>query len=191
MGATAAGQLEQSDAAGRCMERRRRACVVVASLVAGRSLRSTRMHAAKLRAIAVRRWLQDQNEEAGPLSERNLRGAHVCQTAGLRSGRLRPADLLRGRLCNCGACSADPWLCCNGPRPSGGACCEPFGEWQPSARGRLRAADLLRGRFCGNKPRARGAACGGTQHAGLRAAKLRPADVCDVDATSSRSAKCR
>ena len=31
---------EQSDAAGRCMERRRRACAVVASLVAGRSLRS-------------------------------------------------------------------------------------------------------------------------------------------------------
>ncbi len=62
-----------------------------------------------------------------------IRDAACEGTQQLRSG---PSP---GRSCG-PPIPAGPNLSTSKPQPSGGACCEPFGELQPSARGRLRAA---------------------------------------------------
>ncbi len=115
--------------------------------------------------------------EVAPFGAQLAKGRDVYD-AGLRRRKLRPADPF-------GIESV-----ATGPQPSGGACREPFGELQPSARGRLRAAALPRAFSRGSKPAERAhdadAKCGPPQAGGCGppipygikpfGSKLRPAD---------------
>ncbi len=118
-----------------------------------------------------------------PLGSKPAECSHVCTNCGPPPAEAAARRRLRRRVCSeiprtprlrPAALSARFMF---RPQPSGRACDL---QEQPSARGRLRAAVLPHASsFGGAACEAHATSC--TRAAGLRGAKLRPADVCDVE----------